>query len=956
MSEHRRKPPQPQSGGRAAARRGTSGSVGRRAAPHSTESPSASFGPPEGDHDAEERPYGGRAGARRAAQRSGGSRRRPTEGGRGAGGAGGGPGRGRGRGGQPAKKRFIDYPRSGKYGWQRWMPSWRLVTGVFIGFLGVLMGAAGIGYALVDVPDPNKAAKAESNVFYWADGTQMAATGGEKNRQIVEIDQIPTSMQEAVIAAENATFRKDKGVDPVGIGRAVVNMATGGDTQGGSTITQQYVKNTFLSQEQTVTRKVQELFISIKVNAKNTKDEILAGYLNTAFYGRNAYGIQAAAQAYFHKDSEQLEPEESAFLAGLLKGPNLFNPDGGVGSAATPEANRERAEKRWRWILDRQVEVGLMDASERQKYTKFPKLEKQRSTLAGQTGYLVDVAKDYVAKKTGLKPEQLEQGGYHVYTTFDKKKVQQLEKAVDETRKGFLDEDKRKKDKHVQFGAASVDPKNGKIVALYGGKGYDEGHYTNNANTSGVPVGSTWKPFVLASAMEYGTYANGRKPLSVMTKYNGNDLIVINDKNGNPIEDAKGRPFRQKNEGTKEWGDVTLFDAMQDSINTPFVQLGIDVGLANTRKTTKRLGILEESFDKNNLGNASFSLGTSTPSAIRMADSYATFANSGKQYEPYSVTRVVNSKKEELEGFEPPKRSNALPAPIADTITKVLENVVQNGTAKRIKDIGFPVAGKTGTTDKNKSAWFVGYTQELSTAVTLFRTDPKEGKLLSMNGTGGVDSIHGGDIPAQLWEDYMSEALKGVDHKPFPDPDEYGEVYSSAPPSSSAPPATEEPAEETEEPTTPPTTKEEEEEEEEEEPTTPPTTDKECEEWDWDCNVGGSANQGAANGGADGGATNGGATNGGATNAGATNGGATNAGATNGGATNGGATNGGATNAGATNGGATNAGATNGGATNGGATNGGATNAGATNGGATNAGATNGGNDGSFFGGTGAAP
>ncbi|MFD7548390.1 transglycosylase domain-containing protein [Streptomyces sp. NPDC059816] len=899
MSEHRRKPPQPQSGGRAAARRGTSGSTGRRAAPPSeAASPSASHGSPPGEPAAEERPYGGRADARRASQRSGGARRRGADG-AGPGGAGGGgrrtggpgggsgPGRGRGRGGPPPKKRFIDYPRSGKYGWRRWVPSWRLVAGTFVGFIGLLMGASAIAYTAVGVPDAHAAAEAESNVFLWSDGSQMASTGGEKNRQIVKIHKISTSMQEAVIAAENATFRKDRGVDPMGIGRAVFNMATGGETQGGSTITQQYVKNSFLTQDQTVSRKVKELFISVKVDTKLSKDEILAGYLNTAFYGRNAYGIQAAAQAYFGRDSDDLTVEQSAFLAGLLKGPNLYNPDGGVGAAATPEANRERAEKRWRWILDRRVEVGSLTAEERKKYTKFPELVKQTSSLGGQTGYLVDVAKDYVAKKTGMKPEELEKGGYRIHTTFDKNKVRQLEKAVEETKKGFLKPKQRKKDEWVQFGAASVDPKNGAIVALYGGEGYDEGHYTNNANTSGVPVGSTWKPFVLAAAMEHGTYASGGEALSPETKYNGDDLLVINDKDGNPIKDAKGRPFRQKNEGTKMWGDVTLDFAMEESINTPFVQLGIDVGLANTRTTTKKLGILDESFDKGNLNNASFSLGTSTPSAIRMADSYAVFANSGRQYDPYSVTKVER-KGEPMPGFKPPKERRALDAPVADTVTKVLENVVQNGTAERIKDIGFPVAGKTGTTDKNKSAWFVGYTRELSTSVTLFRTDPKEGKLLSMNGTGGVPSIHGGDIPAQLWEDYMSEALKNSKHEPFPEPGEIvGKVFNKSPSPSATPSATEEVEKETKEPTTPPTTEKEEEEEEEEPPTTPTTPSSTCGEWDWDCNN----NGGAANGGAaDGGAANGGAADGGAANGGAANGGAADGGAANGGDANGGST------------------------------------------------------------------
>ncbi|OAH11819.1 transglycosylase domain-containing protein [Streptomyces jeddahensis] len=803
MSEHRRKPPQPQGGGRAAARRGLSGSSsGRRAAPRgATGSPSDGYGP--GGAGGEERPYGGRAEARRAAQRAGGGGRRRAapdgagRGGRGAGGgrrgAPGGPGGppGRGRRPAPAKKRFIDYPRAGKYGAARWVPSWRQVTGTLVAFFGGLLIAAGIGYAMVGVPSAkNAAATAENNVFYWSDNkTQMAATG-DTNRQNVEFKDIPKAMQEAVISAENATFYKDKGVDPMGIARALFNMARGGDTQGGSTITQQFVKNTYLSQDQTLTRKFKELFISIKVNSKLSKDEILAGYLNTAYYGRDSYGIQAAAQAYFGKDSKDLTTEQCVFLAAVLKGPNLYNPDGGVGANATPAANTERAKQRWNWILDREVEVGNMTKAEREAVGSFPKLKKRTSSLSGQTGYLVDIAKEYVAKKLELTPEELDRGGYRIYTTFDKKKVEELEAAVKKTQKSFLKPKERAKDKYVQFGAASVDPENGAIVALYGGEGMDKGHYSNNANTTGVPVGSTWKPIVLASAMEYGTYKTDGEPLSPMSRYNGNDLLVIKDQNGDPIMGSNGKPFRQKNEGTTRWGMVTLRKAMEQSINTPFAQLGVDVGLANTRKTAEAMGILPESFDKGNLRNVSFSLGTSTPSAIRMADAYATFAASGTHYEPFSVTKVEKDGKP-VPGFDPPKRKKAMDENVANNVTDVLENVVQNGTGKKIADIGFPVAGKTGTTDKNKSAWFVGYTRELSTAVTLFRTDPDKGKLLSMNGTGGVESIHGGDIPAQVWKDYMAEAMKGVTPKPFPEAEKIGEIIGASPsPTASASPTT----------------------------------------------------------------------------------------------------------------------------------------------------------------------
>ncbi|WP_093800062.1 transglycosylase domain-containing protein [Streptomyces sp. Wb2n-11] len=889
MSEHRRKPSQPQDGGRAAARRAAQQPSGRRAAPtrdthaSTTESPSGPYG--------DERPPGGRAEARRAAQRgaAGGSRRRGAE-------AGGRGGAGRGRGGPPAKKRFIDYPRSDKYGWRRFVPSWKLIGGTCLGFFAVLVAGTGVAFAWVDTPDPQKMAQAQNNVFYWSDKSQLAATGGERNRQNVTIEQISKSMQDAVIAAENASFYDDWGVDPMGIGRAVFNMATGGETQGGSTITQQYVKNNYLDQEQTLKRKFTELIISLKVGVQEDKRKTLAGYLNTAYYGRSAYGIQAASQAYFGTDSKDLKPDQSAFLAQILKGPNLYNPDGGIGTNATPEANTERAKERWEWILDRQVEVGLMTKEERAKYTTFPELEDsaEATGLTGQKGYLVETAKKYVMKQTGLRVEDLERGGYRIYTTFDKEKVNAMEKAVNKTRKEFLDTKERpEKDKFVQFGSASVDVKSGAIVALYGGEGWDKKHFTNNADTSGVPVGSTWKPYVLAAAMQHGTQNTAEgEGLSPDSKYNGNDLTVIKNRDGDPLMNNKGQPFRQKNESPTPYGYVTLTEAMEKSINTPFAQLGLDVGLDKVRKVAEDTGILRDSMDPNN--NASFSLGTSTPSAIRMADSYATFAASGKHHEPYSVVSVVRNG-QELAGFEAPKGQQNLENDVADNVTKVLENVIENGTGTKAKKLGRPAAGKTGTTDKNKSAWFVGYTPQLSTAVTLFRTDPESRKLLSMNGTGGVPSIHGGDIPTEVWTNYMKEALKGTPVKDFPEAGPIGEKADSvgAPSPTPTPTPSQTPSETPSQ--TPSATPSETETVKPSESVTP-SSDETCSPLDWACdggdNNGGENNGGNGNGGTDAGGTDTGGTDVGGTDTGGTDAGGTDTGGTTDGSTTGGSTEG----------------------------------------------------------------
>ncbi|MEU6392457.1 transglycosylase domain-containing protein [Streptomyces sp. NPDC046939] len=920
MSEHRRKPPQPQ-GGRAAARRGASGEPsGRRAAPRgSTASPSGSYDPPSSSgsygSQGDDQPWGGRAEARRAAQRGGG-RRRAAEGGAGRGGAGGGgrrggggpggpsgPGRGKGRG--PQKKRFIDYPRANKWGWRRWVPSWRLVTGTGFGFLGGMMLVAGIAYAMVGVPKMADTAKAQNNVYYWADGTQMVATGGETNRQIIKYEDIPKSMRDAVMSAENKTFETDKGVDPMGIARAVFNMAKGGQTQGGSTITQQYVKNAMLDdQSQTVSRKLKELLVSIKVGRTVDKDDVMAGYLNSAYYGRGAYGIQAAARTYFGKDAAKLQPNQTAFLAAVLKGATYYDPAGSPEIDpvnATQEKNTERATARWKWILDEEVKDGHLSAADRAKYTEFPKLQNPRSNaqLSGQIGYLVDLARASVIKNSEGKITEnaLRLGGYEIHTTFDRKKVDQLEAAVKKVRKENLDEKRKVNgvyvDKYVQFGGASVSPKDGAIEAIYGGEDATK-HFTNNADVTGAQVGSTFKPFVLAAAFEWGVRnpqgppdqdESQRTVVSPKSLYSGQNGLKIHDYNGEVWMNEKGEQWNQKNDGKKSYNppsyQIDLREAMRESVNSAYVQLGMDVGLNKVKEAAQKAGILDNSFASARY--PSFSLGTSDPSAIRMAGAYATFAASGQQNDPYSVTSVKHEGETVYRHEATPERAFA--SKVADNVTDVLKTVVEKGTGTNAALPGRDVAGKTGTTDGNKSAWFVGYTKQLSTAITMYRMDDNEKsknrKFLEMYGTGGQQKIHGASFPSEIWHDYMAQAMKGLPNESFPEPEPIGKVVGATP-TPTPTPTTPKPTPTTPKPTPTKTTPS---------PTTSapssPTPTETCNKWtDWNC-------------GKDGGTTDGGTDNGGTTDGGTADGGTTGGQTTDGGTTEG--TTGGA-NSGNTNG------------------------------------------------------
>ncbi|MFI1656460.1 transglycosylase domain-containing protein [Streptomyces sp. NPDC020472] len=875
MSEHRRKmpPQQPPTGGRAAARRAAQQPMGRRSAPaHDVgmEAPSASYGPPS-SYGEEQRPYGGRAEARRAAQR--GSRRRGADsgpggpggpgGGRrggGGGGRGGDPGRGGGGGRPPGKKRLIDYPRHNKYGWRRWMPSWKLVTGTFLFFVASLMGAATIAYSKVEVPKEADTAKSQNNIYYWADGSRMVATGSGTNRQIVPFADIPKSMQNAVISAENKTFWDDSGVDPMGIARAVWNMAKGGETQGGSTITQQYVKNNRLDdQSQTITRKVKELFISMKVGNEVGKDQIMAGYLNTSYYGRGAYGIQAAARAYFNKDVGKLNASESALLAAVLKGATYYDPAGypEIDPKATAEANTRRATERWSWILDEMQKDGHISAEERAKYTTFPKVQPPRKSanLSGQIGYLVSTADQNMKNQFGITEEQLQRGGYEIYTTFEKKKVDKMEATIKNVIKENIDPKKRPKtDTHVQFGGASVDTATGKIVALYGGVDATK-HFRSNADSTGAQVGSTFKPFVLAAAMKDGVRDKDLGPDQDASErtildpdkslYNGKDDLTIRKYNGEIWRDDNGDEWKQSNDENASYGPISLRYAMIKSANSPYVQLGMDVGIDKVRDAAMRAGLREESLVKGEF--PSFSLGVSSPSAIRMAGAYATFANEGEQNDPYSVEMVKRSGVVINKHQAKPK--TAFSPAIANNVTDVLRSVVDDdrGTGRKARIPGRAVAGKTGTTDDNMSAWFVGYTKQLATAIDMYRFDDDETKqgrkFEKMYGTGDQPTIHGSSFPSRIWREYMTEAVEDMPVVDFPEPEKLegakpvfgGGAQSPTP----TPTATQTPTESATPTTTPPATP----------TTTPPAkptrTPKPgkttCDIFDWNCNNPGGA-------------------------------------------------------------------------------------------------------------------
>ncbi|QNT90690.1 penicillin-binding protein [Streptomyces griseofuscus] len=698
----------------------------------------------------------------------------------------------------PSRRRgLMDYPRAGRRGLRRWLPSWKLVSGTFLLFVAGLLGLFGYAYATTTIPGANPDTQAQSNTFYWSDGSVMT-TQGATNRQNVDLAQVPRLVQWDFLAAENATFYSDPGVDTQGMLRAVYHMATGGEVQSGSTITQQFVKNTYLSQDQSVSRKLREIMISLKIGRQMSKQQVLQGYLNTCYYGRDAYGIEAAARTYYHVHASQLTVSQGAFIAATVNEPSLL-----MHADTDPQA-KAKAKARWTYVLDRMVKIHKLTDAQEQQYLAAgfptPKPYTPSAGMAGQAGYLVQTAEKYAEAHGSLTDQQLGRGGYQIYTTFDKKKVSALSTSVTAMERKHLDPQRRSADKDVQVGAASIDPSTGAIVALYGGPGWNKGHWTDNADATGVPVGSTFKPVDLAAALDHGAVFSPGQPAAPVTpdsKFDGDDGITIKNRQGQELPDAKDPTglLHQRNDVPTRWGYITLRKAMEQSVNTPYVQLGEYVGYDNVEGEALKAGLLRTTLQYDTPG---FYIGTSTPSAIRMADAYATFDDGGVQHEPYSVTKVVADGRQ-LPGFDKPKGITAMPASTADTVTDVLRGVVEHGTGTNAQALGRPAAGKTGTTDDYKSAWFIGYTPQLTTAVSMFKEDPKNAGLQSMQGVGGYAKVFGADMPTEVWTGYMTAALRGQPVQQFPPApqlsqrtDEYGapSPTPSATAAQSTPPAT----------------------------------------------------------------------------------------------------------------------------------------------------------------------
>lgn len=585
-------------------------------------------------------------------------------------------------------------------------------------------------YQFTGLPSINTYTSSRASIFQYSDGTEMGRVYRE-DRKEVPIYQVPLIFQEALLAAEDSNFYSHLGIDPISIARALLSNATTDSVRGGSTITQQYVKIAYLTPEQNITRKIKELFISLKIEGKYSKNEILEKYINAIYFGRNAYGVEIAARKYFGISAKALTPAQSIFLAALVRSPANYDPE------FRPE-NFPRIVNRFNGIKANMVSEKFLSEEEARLIT-FPTLSKKSSDgiNSANKGHLIAAVKTSLLE-LGYTEEQLSIGGYIVKTTLDRFAQRAAEVAVNSQRP--VDSPK---DLHI--GLATVRPGTGEIVALYGGENYLE-RQLNDATQSIAQAGSTFKVFALIAGLEKG--------YSLSSVWDGRSPQVFY---------TQGENYRVSNYGNSNYGPVSLYKATASSINTVYVRLGTKVGSQSVVDVARRAGIPNE---VQMLATPSVVLGVSSPRVLDVASAFATFAAQGIYAKPYIVESVTSRDGEML--FKAKRETKRVfDQKVMADLSYALSGVIRNGTASAVL-AGFPrpIAGKTGTSQDNASAWFTGYSPDLSTSIAFFRDTPAQ----RLTGIGGLNSITGGTFPAKIWNAYMRRALQQYPISYFPAP------------------------------------------------------------------------------------------------------------------------------------------------------------------------------------------
>ncbi len=558
--------------------------------------------------------------------------------------------------------------------------------------------------------------------FYDINGNAIYTTLSEERRIPVTIDKIPKHVQRAFIAIEDNRFYEHGGIDYRGTARALLSTLSGHEVQGGSTITQQLAKNAFLTQERSIIRKIKEAFIAKELEHKYTKDEILTMYLNQIYFGQGAYGIESASMYYFNKHVQNLDIAEAATLAAIPKSPNYFN----------PFENPQESKKRQELVIDQMVKYGFISAADGNA-AKAEKLvfSTTHKTNSDPRSYFFDMITQKVIEEVGA--DALYKGGLKIYTTLDPDMQKAAENAMKHLPGYYTD---GKKLTQPQMALVAVDPHNGYVKAMIGGRGQDK---FNRATLAVRQPGSAFKPFVYLTAMQ-----NGYSPAS-----------VIEDK-----EEEFSPGWKPQNSDRAWHGKVSLRTALVRSMNVPTVKLAQEVGVSKIISNAEKMGITtlvdSGAYSDANLAMALGGLSKGV-NPLEMAAAYGVLASNGMYCKPIALLKIVDREGKVLYEAKP-EAKRVIDAEAAYLTTNMLQDVLISGTAGGM-GIGRPAAGKTGTTDTYIDAWFVGYTPDLSTAVWVGDDNNK-----SMN------RMYGSGAPLSIWHDFMVNALASTPRTGFSNP------------------------------------------------------------------------------------------------------------------------------------------------------------------------------------------
>ena len=598
----------------------------------------------------------------------------------------------------------------------------------------VLVATAVATYVLLPLPAEPPAMHplpaVQGSLVYAADGTVIGEFREAASHVPVPADQIPDTIKRAVVAVEDRTFYDHAGIDWKSLTRAAwTNLRSGEYDQGGSTITQQLVKNRYTDGERSLRRKLYEAFISLQLERVLSKDEILARYLNTVYFGDSLYGVAAAARSYFRKPLLEVNLSEAALLAGIIPAPSRYS----------PRAHPEAAERKRRLVLDALERHGLATAEEVAAARAAAPTVHPPPVFRSPYPYFLDYVRRYLLDVKGYPAELVYGGGLRIETTLDP----DLQRAAEAAVRRALN-----RPGDPESSLVTVEPGTGFVRALIGGRDW-AGSQVNLAlgrqgGGSGRQAGSAFKPFVLARALDTGMSPRRVYPAPARVQPPGFNEPV-------------------KNYGYAAYGRADLVTATRKSINTVYAQLIADVGVAETAEMARRLGVT--SINSSGPLHGSIALGSQEVSPLEMASAYAVFAARGLGVEPTPVRRIIH-RGQVMEDNGASKRSErVLKEVVADTVNQILQRVITSGTGTRA-DIGVPAAGKTGTSENYGNAWFVGYTPALSTAVWVGHPEGN----VPMLGIHGVRAVAGGTIPARIWHDFMAVALQNMPPAEFPAP------------------------------------------------------------------------------------------------------------------------------------------------------------------------------------------